>query len=198
MSTASRLGGSLLAAILVFTPPIAELLGLGHSFTFLLVAVTGLLGVAVVAIAAEPRWKQLVLVIGLFLGCGYFCALLAKRARVLAFDRLASRSAPLVAAIEAYSKDHGRPPTALQNLVPTYLPRVPETGMPGASRYAYETASPGGRANLYPGVPWELSIPCSLGFGNGDTFFYWPSHNYPRDTGAGSVDRIRDWAYLHE
>lgn len=57
MSTASRLGGSLLAAILVLAPPIAELLGLGHSLLFLLFAATGLMGVAVVAIAAEPSWK---------------------------------------------------------------------------------------------------------------------------------------------
>lgn len=33
---------------------------------------------------------------------------------------------------------------------------------------------------------------------NGDTFFYWPGGNYPDDTGAGNIERIRDWAYLHE
>ena len=65
MTTTSRLGGSLLAALLVLMPPIAELLGLGHSLTLLLVAATGLMGVAVVAIAAEPRWKRLVLITGL-------------------------------------------------------------------------------------------------------------------------------------
>lgn len=48
------------------------------------------------------------------------------------------------------------------------------------------------------GVRWELSVPCSLGFANWDRFFYWPTEDYPPNTGAGSIERLGRWAYLHE
>jgi len=45
---------------------------------------------------------------------------------------------------------------------------------------------------------WELRVPCPSGGLNWDVFFYWPSKNYPNYIYGGSVERIGDWAYVHE
>ena len=46
--------------------------------------------------------------------------------------------------------------------------------------------------------PWELRIDCSRGMINWDVFFYWPTQRYPNHIYGGVVERIADWAYVHE
>lgn len=46
--------------------------------------------------------------------------------------------------------------------------------------------------------PWELRIDCSRGMLNWDVFFYWPTQRYPDNIYGGIVERIGDWAYVHE
>jgi hypothetical protein len=48
------------------------------------------------------------------------------------------------------------------------------------------------------GATWELQVPCSTGFLNWDVFYYWPGGRYPRSSHGGSIERIGDWAYVHE
>ena len=45
------------------------------------------------------------------------------------FARAAERSRPLVDGIKRYAQEHGEPPDALVALVPTYVARVPRTGL---------------------------------------------------------------------
>jgi hypothetical protein len=47
-------------------------------------------------------------------------------------------------------------------------------------------------------TPWELRVPCSRGILNWDLFFYWPGQRYPSVGYGGSIERIADWAYVHE
>lgn len=49
-----------------------------------------------------------------------------------------------------------------------------------------------------PTAPWELRIDCGRGFLNWDVFFYWPTRDYPAHIYGGNVERIGDWAYVHE
>ena len=46
--------------------------------------------------------------------------------------------------------------------------------------------------------PWELRVDCPIGFLNWDVFFYWPTQNYPDGIYGGAIERIADWAYVHE
>lgn len=116
---------------------------------------------------------------------------LAKFARNVAFARLADRSSLLISAIQTYEKRHGTPPPNLAALVPEELPKIPSTGMRAYPRYVY--------ARSDASAPrWELSVPCSTGGINADTFVYWPEENYPSTNGAGDFERIGRWAYLHE
>jgi hypothetical protein len=47
-------------------------------------------------------------------------------------------------------------------------------------------------------APWELRVPCSRGGLNWDVFFYWPGQRYPAKAYGGSIERLGDWAYVHE
>lgn len=120
---------------------------------------------------------------------------IGKHIRHRGFERLAARSAPLVAAILSYDARHGRPPPSLEALVPEHLPAVPKTGIMAYPRYEYHA---GDEAKRYDGNPWVLVVDTPSGGVNFDTFTYFPLQNYPQTGYGGSLERIRDWAYVHE
>jgi hypothetical protein len=115
--------------------------------------------------------------------------------RMPAFYRLAKRSVPLVQAIRAYEAQHGQPPPSLAALVPDFLSAVPNTGMGAYPDYKYYT---GEEAARYDGNSWILVIPTSRGVLNWDSFMYFPLQNYPKTGYGGVLERIEDWAYVHE
>jgi hypothetical protein len=216
-----------------------------------------------------------------------------------AFAALAERSRPIVSAIQAYTRENGRPPESLDDLVPRQIDRIPSTRMPAYPAYEYSVPKadspvmlrwydlgsrngapfnglwkyPDGdkahsilvlttsrddivrevqvdrnapsvvalpfdpvawrqqpsvrmqmldsipRGKVAPGqhlrdvleilgpedgrrvlsdTPWELRVPCSRGLVNWDVFFYWPGQQYPAYGYGGSIERIADWAYVHE
>jgi hypothetical protein len=106
---------------------------------------------------------------------------------------LASRSEALVGAIRSFAEREGRPPTDLQELVPKYFARIPKTGMPAYPDYRYST-----EPSRWKGNPWVLYIDCTSGGINFDMFIYFPLQNYPETGYGGSLERIGEWAYVHE
>lgn len=120
---------------------------------------------------------------------------LHREAFLKAFHGLAERSTPLVQAIKSYEVRYGSPPPDLSALVPEFLPSVPGTGMAIYPQYKYYTAE---KAAEFEGNPWVLVVSTSTGVLNWDQFMYFPLQNYP-DTGyGGQIERIADWAYVHE
>lgn len=109
------------------------------------------------------------------------------------FEALADRSKPLIEAIERFNNDSGRYPLSLEELIPAYLPEVPGTGIPVYPGYMYSCAD-----DETPYKKYELLVQCSKGSREGDSFFYWPEGNYPEHIYGGRVDKIKDWAYVHE
>ena len=101
--------------------------------------------------------------------------------------RVTGRAQPLVDAITAFQADHGRPPAALDDLVPKYIDRIPKTGIGMYPEFRYWT----GRANQHHGNEWVLSAspPCVVfGF---DSFYYYPRQNYA-EAGFGEIG---NWGY---
>jgi len=188
---------ALVAGVVLLLPAGAELLGLGAFEMLLALLALASVGVGVLAllVAAFTRRKRQPLRVAA--GCAVFvvlcypCIKLSLTARRVAFARLATRSQKVVAAIASYERENGSPPESLQSLVPAYIDHVPTTGLPAYPAYEYEVFPAAATA-------WELRVLCSSGFMNGDIFFFWPGGRYPASTGAGSVERIEDWAYLHE
>lgn len=104
-----------------------------------------------------------------------------------------ARGEPLVRAVHAFEAKHGRPPESLDQLVPAYLPEVPPTGIGAFPDFRYIT----GKAESYDGNPWVLIVipPIAAGF---DTLMYFPRQNYPATGYGGWLERVGDWAYVHE
>lgn len=66
-------------------------------------------------------------------------------------------SRPIVDAIDRYAKDHGAPPSSLDELVPAYLDAIPESSYRGDSTFEY--------ARLFDAQPkWWLSLDCAASF----------------------------------
>lgn len=113
-----------------------------------------------------------------------------------AVTRFVQRSAPLVRAIEAYQAERGRPPSALEDLVPAYLNEVPSTGFWLSPKYRYVEGKKSQQG--YGENPWVLiaSPPCHfMGF---DLLLYFPRQNYPLLGYGGWLERFGSWAYVHE
>lgn len=119
--------------------------------------------------------------------------------RSAAFRELAERSAPLVEAIHRFEADTGAPPRELADLVPKYLSAVPGTGMTGYPEYTYESEDdPEYYRDYWLENPWVLRVNTSLGMLNWDMFLYLPRQNYPERGFGGRLERVGDWAYVHE
>jgi hypothetical protein len=109
-----------------------------------------------------------------------------------AISRFVQRSEPLVRAIDAYQREHRRPPAKLEELASNYLAEVPATGI--LMYHYYE----GKEASKFDGNPWVLSVPApciGIGF---DSLLYFPRQNYPKTGYGGWLERFGSWAYVHE
>ena len=52
--------------------------------------------------------------------------------------------------------------------------------------------------NDWDGNPWVLYVDASLGILNWDMFLYFPKQNYPEVGYGGGLEKVGDWAYVHE
>lgn len=130
----------------------------------------------------------------------YFCVgiLLFKVGgfvRMQAFNGLAVRSTVLVEAIHDYDKDNGQPPKSLVDLVPRYILEIPKTGIGAYPEYRYELVTD---LKKWDENPWILYVDTPIGMLNWDMFLYFPKQNYPQHGYGGYLERIKDWAYVHE
>ncbi|MEG1970847.1 MAG: hypothetical protein RR101_12080 [Burkholderiaceae bacterium] len=159
-----------------------------------LVAFVTLVAALFISLSSRYRPQALNMVatsLGIVLGC-VFGAIVGRELRMYAFELAATRAAPLVAAVSAYEKDHGVPPRTLEELVPAHLPKLPDR-LPPLRLVSGEVAT-----REYQGNPWALVALVPGGLINWDTFLYLPKQNYPATGYGGALQRIGDWAYVHE
>jgi hypothetical protein len=117
---------------------------------------------------------------------------ISSHLRTLGFYFASQRAEPLIAGVEHYIRDHGRPPNHLNELVPRYLPKRPER-IPDLEIIVGATAR-----EQYGGNEWALSALVSTGMINWDLFIYYPNQQYPESGHGGGIERIGRWAYVHE
>lgn len=155
-----------------------------------------LLSVLGIAFDRTRRWAALLMLCSAsYLGAIYLAVGLGSEVRTKAFHRLAERSKPLVQAIHAYEAKYGHPPASLQTLVPEFISAVPSTGMGAYPGYKYTVITD---PSDQFGNPWMLSVYTPSGGINWDSFMYLPFKNYPERGYGGWLERIGDWAYVHE
>jgi hypothetical protein len=104
-----------------------------------------------------------------------------------------SATKPLTQAIHAYENANGRPPETLDALVPRYLAAVPSTGMGGYPKWEYTPS-----AQAHEGNSWVLIVETGGPGLNWDQMMYFPNQRYPATGYGGNIERIEDWAYVHE
>lgn len=131
-----------------------------------------------------------------YLVIGILCISIGSKVRMRGFERLVDRSRPLISAVRRFEAENRRPPASLAELVPNYLAAIPNTGMAAYPKYEYVT---GDRAlENYDGNPWAVWVDSPSGGINWDIFLYYPKQNYPQRGHGGSLERVKDWAYVHE
>ena len=113
--------------------------------------------------------------------------------RTAGLVKITQRAKPLINAIETYRQQKGHYPNQLQDLVPEFLNGIPYTGAVGYPDFEYQLAKGG---SLF--LSYEVRVKTPSGGINWDVFVYWPEKNYPSEMYGGSVERIGDWAYVHE
>lgn len=130
----------------------------------------------------------------LYLIIGFYCGRIGGRVRIYEFKQFAIRSKPLISAIYIYEKKYGHPPEKLENLVPEFLDKIPETGMKAYPKYEYQIIS----QDTAIADRWKIRISTpTVGIGF-DEFIYYPSKDYPEKDSSGWYERVEDWAYYHE
>lgn len=147
-------------------------------FLFALVAAPALFVLALYT--RKPlHWARLALCLALMLSVAA-AAWLGNLVRDLRFEAVGNRAKPVIQKLEAGRVRTGRYPDSID---------LPSTGMVAYPRFKYRLHSEEG---------YELAVECSTGILNWDRFVYWPSRGYPSSMYGGWVERIGDWAYVHE
>jgi hypothetical protein len=103
----------------------------------------------------------------------------------------------IVEAIRAYEVKTGELPASLDELVPRELESIPETGMGGfpSFEYIFKTAEADESEHIFSSYELRVNLFKLVQF---DCLVYWPEGNYPDSMYGGGVERIGDWAYVHE
>ena len=113
--------------------------------------------------------------------------------RMSAFKKVAGRARPVIVAIEEYKKKYSKYPETLEALSPEILPSDLLGTLPPLVLVTGEEALKG-----YYGNPWALQADVGIGVLNWDLFLYLPKQNYPQEAFGGYLERVDDWAYVHE
>lgn len=103
----------------------------------------GTLGVAVallVEIARARWWERAVAglgALGLIFGTLPCIGPVIDASSLHGVTTISRNGAPLISALRAYQRDHGRYPERLSALIPNYLPRIPTTGLAAFPKFEY-------------------------------------------------------------
>jgi hypothetical protein len=123
------------------------------------------------------------------------------KVRQAACKRVCQRAEPIIQAIESYRAQEDTYPKFLNDLVPNFLDSIPGTGLRGYPYFKYELLDSNNRAYTYlyeeHNAPYELKVDLYRMFA-WDSFFYWPSEDYPDVIYGGETEIINNWAYVHE
>jgi hypothetical protein len=132
---------------------------------------------------------QTVMLVGFSAGAVF----LYSQLRSLGAWRATERGNRIVEAIDRYRARESKLPASLEDLVPRDLESIPDTGMAAYPWFQYLVAS---EANsLVASYELRVDVYKFLQF---DVLVDWPERNYPDVMYGGGVERMGDWAYVHE
>jgi hypothetical protein len=139
-------------------------------------------GAAVFVVPRASRQAAIALLCGALVGGGILVAdVFAYRfVHDAGCRRIISRGQPVVAAIQRFQVDAGRPPDSLEELVPKYLPSMPSTGAAIAPEFSYSRDE---------ALRWQLVVALPQSIMDDSSLMYTSDHTY-----GACAYRYRDWA----
>ena len=109
------------------------------------------------------------------------------------FKAITARGRPLVAAIKQHQAKQGTPPGSLDELVPDFIPAIPDTGVGAYPKYEYLRQPDPVK---YGGNPWVLFVNVSTDDQMQDLLIFYPDGNYPENRPGHLVRRFGRWAEI--
>ncbi|MGA3143943.1 MAG: hypothetical protein ABSF10_13115 [Verrucomicrobiota bacterium] len=109
------------------------------------------------------------------------------------FKAITVRGRPLVAAIKQFQAKNGAPPGRLGELVPDFIPAIPDTGVAAYPKYEFVRKPDPAK---YDGNPWVLFVNISTDDLMQDLLIFYPNQNYPTRPQVASARRFGDWAKI--
>ena len=185
----------------ISTTPVGTSLFLWGEIIYALPLIAAVPGIPILVICllfqrVRRRAAFLLVFAVLLIPCCVAGIVLGHKTRMVCMRAFAQRSQPLIGAIRKYELDHSMPPQSLNDLVPEYLPAVPSTGMMAYPEFRYHTGTEA--RDRFANNAWALSVATPSGGINFDMVLYFPEQNYPDRGYGGSLERVGDWAYVHE
>jgi hypothetical protein len=122
----------------------------------------------------------------LILGYQARCDAYYEQRRQAGMHEIMANAKPVIAAIRAYEKQHGKPPLELDDLSPSFP-------WPGAlARYGWEYSA--------YNKGWSLTVTLStddigIGIFRRNRFVYYSDGQYPHDGDMGRLERVGEWGY---
>jgi hypothetical protein len=178
--------------------PFGSMALMAPAFVWPIVVVIATCGVPIALVglwrgdSRQPALQALLLCAAVSAGGVGGCAV-GRSHRMTLIARAADAASPLTDAIHSFEGDQGRPPALLSDLVPRYLRAIPSTGMGGYSEWQYVPD-----AASYEGNSWVLLVHTGGPGLNWDQLMYFPNRRYPATGHGGELERVGDWAYVHE
>lgn len=176
-------------------PQIILLFGIGFwrtSFDVLLLLNIGICGIGLFINMARLLFKKhranALQYLGAFLIIGLMIIpnlIIAEKIRLQAFYLAGLRAKPVIIAVENFYKENNKTPETLEELIPTYLEKIP-FGIPKLSI---------GGTDKETGT-WSLSADAGTGLLNWDEFIYRSNQDY-LDTGV-PIKKLGKWGYMYE
>lgn len=125
--------------------------------------------------------------------CGLWTgsAVLVMAAYEKAQLRASEQGEVIVRSLEQFKARQGSYPSALEELVPEFVERVPGTGMIGAPEFQYEVADESADSGGFE--LWMERPTGGFDFPK-PRLFYWPSQKYPDRIGNQRVQLVGRWA----
>ncbi len=127
--------------------------------------------------------------------CFFFGLQLSLPIKRHMLEKVMARAEPLIVAVRKFETANGKPPLHLFALVPNQIAAIPTPGIGTSPEFGYRLPKPGEEGE---GNPWMLIVhPPVAGIGF-DVFIYLPKQNYPETGWGGYLERMGNWAYVHE
>jgi hypothetical protein len=113
--------------------------------------------------------------------------------RDAAFKAITVRGGPLIAAIKQFQAKNGALPGRLDELVPDFIPAIPDTGVGAYPKFEYLRKPDPAK---YDGNPWVLYVNVSTDELMQDLLIFYPDQNYTPNRPGHLAGRFADWAKI--